>query len=121
MLETLRYLERLTSYGVAYRSYTEQYVDSIGIFRDAVIGILATVARQERVRRSERTRAGLAIARSRGSKLGRPRKAIASGQIQMLRSAGQSYRTIATALNLSHTAVMNACKENVSDSAAATA
>ena len=73
VLETLQHLNRLTSYGVAYRSFTEQYFDSCGIFKDAVISILATIAKQERVRLSERTRAGLAIARSKGRQLGRPR------------------------------------------------
>ena len=121
VLETLRYLERLTSYGVGYRSYTEQFFDSCGVFKDAIIAVMATLAKQERIKRSERTRAGLAIARNRGKRLGRPRKALHNGQIQMMRSAGASYRTIAQALNLSHTAVMNACKQNVLDSTAASA
>src|SRR5713226_4345178 len=59
VLETLQHLNRLTAYGVGYRSFTEQYFDSCGVFRDAVIAIVATVAKQERVRISERTRAGL--------------------------------------------------------------
>ena len=50
--EKLQHLQRLTSYGVNYKSYTEEYLDSCGIFRDAVIGILATVAKQERIRRA---------------------------------------------------------------------
>ena len=41
VLETLQHLNRLTSYGVRYRSFTEQYFDSCGIFRDAVIAIIA--------------------------------------------------------------------------------
>lgn len=44
VLETLQHLNRLTSYGVGYRSFTEQYFDSCGIFKDAVIAIIATVA-----------------------------------------------------------------------------
>ena len=52
VLETLQHLQRLTSYGVGWRSFTEQYLDSTGIFRDAVIGILAVIAKQERVRLS---------------------------------------------------------------------
>jgi DNA invertase Pin-like site-specific DNA recombinase len=35
--ETLNHLERLNSYGVNYRSFTEQYLDSCGIFKDAVL------------------------------------------------------------------------------------
>jgi DNA invertase Pin-like site-specific DNA recombinase len=44
-VETLNHLRRLTSYGVNYRSFTEQYLDSTGIFKEAVIGILAAVAK----------------------------------------------------------------------------
>ncbi len=72
--ETLRYLQLLNSWGVGFRSFTEPYLDSLGIFKDAVIGLLATLAKQERVRLSERTKAGLARARARGRLPGRPRK-----------------------------------------------
>ena len=73
VLPTLQHLQRLTSYSIGYRSFTEQYFDSCGIFRDAVIAIVATVAKQERIRISERVRAGLATARHKGQRLGRPR------------------------------------------------
>jgi len=62
VLATLQYLQTLTSYGVGWRSFTEQYLDSCGVFRDAVLSILATIAKQERIRISERTIAGLAEA-----------------------------------------------------------
>lgn len=65
------YLNRLTSYGVGWRSYTKQYLDSTGIFGEAVISILAVIAKQERARRAERTRAGLARVRAAGKRLGR--------------------------------------------------
>src|SRR5689334_19584267 len=71
VLPTLQYLNRLTSYGIKWRSLTEQYIDSCGIFADAVISIMAVIARQENVRRSERTKAGLARARDKGKILGR--------------------------------------------------
>src|SRR5579862_9042238 len=73
VLETLQHLQRLTSYGVGWKSFTEQYLDSTGIFRDAVISILAAIAKQERVRLSERTIAGLERARAHGRIGGRPR------------------------------------------------
>src|SRR5215469_8309171 len=72
VLETLQHLNRLSSYGVGYRSFTEQYFDSCGIFKDAVIAIIATVAKQERVRISLRVRAGLEVARAKGKRIGRP-------------------------------------------------
>jgi DNA invertase Pin-like site-specific DNA recombinase len=74
VLETLQHLNRLTSYGVGYRSLTEQYFDSCGIFKDAVIAIIATVAKQERVRIFQRVRAGLEVARAKGKRIGRPAK-----------------------------------------------
>lgn len=101
VLETLQHLNRLSSYGVGFKSYTEQYFDSCGIFKDAVIAILATVAKQERVRLSERTRAGIAIARSRGKQIGRPRLQVESAEITRLRAEGQSLRAIGRALGVS--------------------
>lgn len=94
VLETLTHLNRLTAAGVGYRSFTEQYFDSCGIFKDAVISILATIAKQERIRISERVRAGLERARSRGKVLGRPRKAIDAQRMARLRATGASWRTI---------------------------
>ena len=73
VLETLQHLNRLTSYGVAWRSFTEQFFDSCGPFWEAVIAIMATLAKQERIKRSERTKAGLARAKAAGRRLGRPR------------------------------------------------
>jgi len=95
VLETLQHLQRLTSYGVAWRSFTEQYLDSTGIFRDAVIGILAVIAKQERVRLAERTRAGLERVRMAGKKLGRPTAKADSAAIQALRVGGASWSEIA--------------------------
>ncbi len=54
VLATLQYLQQLSSYGIGYRSFSEGYPDSCGLFKDAVIGILAVIAKQERVRISER-------------------------------------------------------------------
>ncbi len=93
-LETLQHLQKLTGYGVAWRSFTEQYLDSTGIFRDAVVSILAVIAKQERVRRSERTKAGLERARSKGKKLGRRRIMVDREQIAHLRAAGLSWEVI---------------------------
>lgn len=69
---TLNYLQRLESKGVDYVSYQEQWLDSTGPFRDVMVAMFATLAKQERARISERTIAGLNIARAKGKKLGRP-------------------------------------------------
>jgi DNA invertase Pin-like site-specific DNA recombinase len=94
VLETLQHLNRLTSLGIGYRSFTEQYFDSCGIFKDAVIAIIATVAKQERVRISQRVRAGLDVARAKGTILGRPKVVVDSRQIAALRDQGRSWREI---------------------------
>lgn len=95
VLPTLTYLQRLDSYGVAWRSYSEPYLDSTGVFRDAVLAILAVIARQERIRLSERTKAGLDRARRQGKTLGRPRVAADAAQIRALRGNGMSWSEIA--------------------------
>ena len=48
-LATLKYLELLKSYGVRWRSLTEPWIDSAGPFRDVIISLLASLAKQERV------------------------------------------------------------------------
>jgi DNA invertase Pin-like site-specific DNA recombinase len=70
--QTLQHLNRLESYGVGFRSFTEPYFDSCGVFKDAVIAIMATLAKQERIKRSERTKARLARVRAAGKRLRRP-------------------------------------------------
>ncbi len=105
VLETLQYLQRLTAYGVGYRSFTEQYLDSCGMFRDAVISILAVIAKQERVRLSERTLAGLARAKAQGRVGGRPRLQCDRGKVMKLHAAGNSLGSIAKQLRLTKTTV----------------
>jgi DNA invertase Pin-like site-specific DNA recombinase len=107
-VETLNHLQRLTGYGVHYRSFTEQYLDSTGIFKEAVIGILAAVAKQERVRLSERTIAGLQRAKAQGRVGGRPKaeddfKLV--NRIDALRMEGKSIRQIAANVGASPTTV----------------
>jgi DNA invertase Pin-like site-specific DNA recombinase len=105
---TLGHLERLTSYGVGWRSHTEEYLDSCGIFRDAVLGILATIAKQERVRRSERAKAAIERLRRQGrtDHLGRPSKILPREKIRQLHGAGLGVRAIAKKLGgISHMTV----------------
>jgi DNA invertase Pin-like site-specific DNA recombinase len=100
VLETLQHLNRLTACGVGYRSFTEQYFDSCGVFKDAVIAIIATVAKQERVRISQRVRAGLDVARAKGRRLGRPKVAVDVARIANLREQGRSWRNITEELGI---------------------
>jgi DNA invertase Pin-like site-specific DNA recombinase len=107
---TLSHLERLTSYGVGWRSHTEQYLDSCGMFRDAVLGILATIAKQERIRRSERASAAIARLRRHGQadKLGRKRNVFDRDRARRLRADGWSLRDIAKELGQSPMTIQRA-------------
>jgi DNA invertase Pin-like site-specific DNA recombinase len=106
VLHTLQHFNRLESYGVAYKSYTEPFFDSCGVFKDAVVAIMATLAKQERVKRAERTRAGLAVARAKGKTLGRPKMNKASTvDVARLRAQGQSLRAIGRTLGISERSV----------------
>jgi DNA invertase Pin-like site-specific DNA recombinase len=113
-VETLNHLQRLTGYGVNYRSFTEQYLDSTGIFKEAVIGILAAVAKQERVRLSERTIAGLQRAKAQGRIGGRPKAEDADpkllAKIRRLRSRGNSIRAIAAEVEKSTNTIVRLLK-----------
>lgn len=105
VLQTLTHLNRLESYGVGFRSYTEQFFDSCGPFKDAVISIMATLAKQERIKRSERTKAGLARVRASGKALGRPRLTVDAIKATQLRASGLSGRAIARELGISEGSV----------------
>src|ERR1700730_4117483 len=102
VLDTLQHFNRLEAAGVAYKSYTEPFFDSCGIFKDAVVAIMATLAKQERVKRAERTRAGLAVARAKGKVLGRPKTVTTNREeIVRLRAQGHSLRAIGRSLGIS--------------------
>ena len=111
VLATLQHLQTLTSYGVNWKSFTEQYLDSCGVFRDAVLSILATIAKQERIRISERTVAGLERARKQGRIGGRPRVVTDRRKVAQLRAAGKSLGEIAAEMNLSKTTVARIARE----------
>jgi DNA invertase Pin-like site-specific DNA recombinase len=82
-----QYLQRLTSYGVGWRSFTES--------------ILATIAAQERIRISERVTAGLARARRHGRIGGRPRIIANRQRIADMRAAGKTRAEIAAQFGMS--------------------
>lgn len=90
--ETLNHLQKLQAASVHFKSFTEQYLDSTGLFRDAIIGFLAAIAKQERIRFSERIKAGQA----RSSKQpGRPSLSFeVISELRRLRNEGLSFKKI---------------------------
>jgi putative DNA-invertase from lambdoid prophage Rac len=108
--KTLEYLTTLDSYNIKWHSYTEQYISSLGIFADAIISLLSCLAKQERVRISERTKAGLARVKMHGVRLGRP--AVNPTFIQRakdLKSKNLSYAAIGKAMQISKARAYQLC------------
>lgn len=104
--QTIHYLQVLESYGITYKSYTEQYIDSSGIFKDVIISILATLAKQEKIRISERVKAGLEKAKQKGRVGGRPKLSDeVIQQIKQLKCLNYSNRKIARELKISNNSV----------------
>lgn len=100
--KTIQYLQMLEDYGIAYKSYTEQYIDSTGIFKDVVIALLSTLAKQERIRISERVKAGLEKSRQMGRIGGRPTlDTMKINKIHEMKSEGISITTISKQLKIS--------------------
>jgi DNA invertase Pin-like site-specific DNA recombinase len=111
VLETLQHLQKLDHYKVGWKSYTEQYLDSLGVFKEAVLAILATIAKQERIRIVERVQAGLDRARAKGKVLGREKLPITNAQVMKMRKEGLSVREMATRLKCNKMTISRRLKE----------
>ncbi len=97
-IQTVLELDRL---GVRVVSVREPWLDTSGPVRALLVAIFGWVGEQERLRISDRTRAGLERARRRGVRLGRPGFEIDLVKARALREAGKSFRVIATEMNVS--------------------
>ncbi len=74
MAATVGYLQRLASHGVAFRSFTEEHLSTENeLVRNILLATLSSLAKVEREKISQRTKAGLERARARGKLLGRPK------------------------------------------------
>jgi DNA invertase Pin-like site-specific DNA recombinase len=109
-LKTLLHIDRLAGYGVKFESYTEPFFRTMGPAGELVLSILAWVAKQERLRISERTKAGLAMARHKGVRLGRPFKVFDRARAAALRSKGYSWRAISAKMNVGQSTLRMALK-----------
>ena len=100
---TIAYLTRLEADGIDWHSYTEPYLSSLGVFKDCIIALLSALARQEKVRISERTKAGLdRTRRVNGTRLGRPKTDQSRiRQAMELRAKGMSFAEISRQMGIS--------------------
>ena len=73
MVPTIMHLQRLSACGVGFHSYTEAHLATDNeLVRNILLALLASLAKLEAQKISERTRAGMARARAQGKRIGRP-------------------------------------------------
>jgi DNA invertase Pin-like site-specific DNA recombinase len=107
MAQTIIHLQRLSSYGVAFHSYTEPHLATDNeLVRNILLALLSSLAKVEAQKISERTKAGMARAKAKGIKIGRPKIGIEMrNQIVRRAAKGETPYAIAKALRIDrHTA-----------------
>ncbi|MCL5277193.1 MAG: recombinase family protein [Deltaproteobacteria bacterium] len=73
MRRTVQLIEMLERMGIGVISYSEPYLDTTNeLARNILLAVVSTLAKAERERISERTKAGLARVKRSGKKLSRP-------------------------------------------------
>ncbi len=100
-------LEEFRALGIDFVSLHEG-VDTSTPNGRLVFGIFASIAEFERELIRDRVRSGLAAAKARGKRLGRPRVAVDSLKVAALRASGQSYASIARDLGIGEGTVRRA-------------
>ena len=108
--QTFEHIKNLLSYGVQYISYTEPHFRTTGPAGELMIAIAAWIAQQERIRLSERTRAGLQRARKAGRIGGRPTLVVDRERIARLDEEGLSTREIGEEMGISAASVCRILK-----------
>lgn len=93
-------LEEFRSLGIEFISLHEG-VDTSTPNGRLVFGIFASIAEFERELIRDRVKSGIAAARSKGKRLGRPRVSLDLARIASLRASGRSRPQIAEAMDVS--------------------
>jgi DNA invertase Pin-like site-specific DNA recombinase len=107
MVPTILHLQRLAACGVGFHSYTEPNLATDNeLVRDILLALLASLAKQEAKRISERVKAGMARAKAQGKRVGRPAIALKlKEQIAERIAAGETAYAVAKDLEIDrHTA-----------------
>jgi DNA invertase Pin-like site-specific DNA recombinase len=107
MVPTIGHLQRLASCGVVFHSYTEPMLSTDNeLVRDIVIAVMASLAKVERQKISDRTKAGLARAKTRGKRLGRvPFGAVNREKLRMALDAGKTWHAASLATGIPYSTV----------------
>jgi DNA invertase Pin-like site-specific DNA recombinase len=107
MVPTVGHLQRLASYGVGFHSYTEPMLSTDNeLVRDIVLAVMASLAKVERQKISDRTKAGLQRARAHGKRLGRtPFSALDREKLRMVLEAGGTWHAASRATGIPYSTV----------------
>jgi DNA invertase Pin-like site-specific DNA recombinase len=93
-------LDELAALGVGFISVTEPLLDTTTPQGRLLLHLVSAFAEFEKATLIERTRAGLAAAKRRGARLGRPRADLDVLRARAMRAAGLSLRAIAAELGV---------------------
>jgi DNA invertase Pin-like site-specific DNA recombinase len=104
MAQTIIHLQRLSSYGIGFHSYTEAHLTTDNeLVRNILLALLSSLAKVEAQKISERTKAGMARAKAKGMRIGRPKLGVELRQQIARRAAkGETSYAIARALGIDH-------------------
>jgi DNA invertase Pin-like site-specific DNA recombinase len=107
MVPTIGHLQRLASYGVAFHSYTEPMLSTDNeLVRDIVLAVMASLAKVECQKTSDRTKAGLQRARANGKRLDRtPFSAFSREKLRMVLDAGATWHAASRATGIPYSTV----------------
>jgi DNA invertase Pin-like site-specific DNA recombinase len=97
---TFEYVHRLKDWDVQFESYTEPHFRTTGPAGELMLAIAAWIAKQERIRISERTKAGIKRAQRQGKVCHRPQRIFRRDRAVELRQQGMSIRAIASELGV---------------------
>jgi DNA invertase Pin-like site-specific DNA recombinase len=109
-LPALLLIKRFTDYGVQFESYSEPFFRTTGPAGELLVPIFAWIAKQERQRISDRTKAGLARAKSKGRIGGRPAKVFDRERAMAWRNEDpkRSWRWISRELGVAQSSIRDA-------------
>jgi DNA invertase Pin-like site-specific DNA recombinase len=104
MVPTILHLQRLSSFGVSFHSYTEPHLQTDNeLVRNILLAVMSSLAKVESQKIGERTKAGMARAKKAGKRIGRPGLSDElQARITKMAAAGASAYRIAKDLGLDH-------------------
>ncbi len=112
---------KLGSLGVDLVSLRDTGMDTTGPSGRLIFHVMGAVAEFERAMIQERVRAGVAAARRRGKRLGRPKVEVPVARAQRLRAQGRSLSEVAQILGVSRSTLHRALPKNPSSDTARSA